>query len=59
MSTSVLTESGHWGAAIGLVILLAVFVATLVWLFRPGSKAEYDRSASLPLDDGERHRKTT
>jgi len=57
--TDVLVNSGHWGAVAGLLILLAVFVATLVWLYRPGAKDEYDRSASLPLDDGEIRRKTT
>ena len=48
----VLVDSGYWGAALGLTILLSVFVATLVWLIRPGSSAEYERNASLPLDDG-------
>jgi len=45
-------EDGSWGAALGLIIFLALFVGMLAWVFRPGAKREYERSAAMPLDDG-------
>jgi cbb3-type cytochrome oxidase subunit 3 len=34
-----------------LLFFLAVFVAVLLWIYRPGSARVYARSAALPLDD--------
>ncbi len=52
MIRSLLLESGSWGAALGLIVFLALFVGMLVWVFRPGSKRKYERNAAIPLDDG-------
>jgi len=52
MIRSILMETGSWGAALGLIVFLALFAGMLFWVFRPGSKREYERSAAMPLDDG-------
>lgn len=52
MIRSLLLESGSWGAALGLIVFLALFVGMLVWVFRPGSKRKYERNAAIPLHDG-------
>jgi len=35
----------------GLVALVVMFVAILVWVFRPGSKQAYDEISKIPLKD--------
>ena len=35
----------------GLVYLAAVFVAVVVWAFRPGSKKHYEDAANIPLKE--------
>jgi cbb3-type cytochrome oxidase subunit 3 len=50
--TSLLSGPTYWGAALGLLVLLGVFIAALLWMFRPGAGPEYRRGAALPLDDG-------
>jgi cbb3-type cytochrome oxidase subunit 3 len=40
------------GPAFVLLLFLALFAGMLVWIFRPGSKATYDRDARLPLEGG-------
>jgi cbb3-type cytochrome oxidase subunit 3 len=52
MIRTLLLEAASWGAKWGLLLFLALFAATLAWVFRPGAKREYDRSAAIPLDDG-------
>lgn len=34
-----------------LVILFIASILLLIWVFRPGSKKEYDRVSRLPLED--------
>ena len=36
----------------GLVAMFAFFVATAIFVFRPGSKAHYDEAARIPLKNG-------
>ncbi|MFI5400489.1 MAG: cbb3-type cytochrome c oxidase subunit 3 [SAR324 cluster bacterium] len=50
--TSLLNGPPSWGATLGIGVLMAVFIAALLWMFRPGAKAEYRHGAELPLDDG-------
>lgn len=46
---------GHAGlsiyAQIALVIFVVVFVAIIVWVFRPGARERFRRDAMMPLDD--------
>jgi cbb3-type cytochrome oxidase subunit 3 len=49
-----LSGQSYWGAALGLLVFLGVFIAALLWMFRPGAGAEYRHGARLPLDDGTR-----
>jgi cbb3-type cytochrome oxidase subunit 3 len=56
--TAVLNGQSYWGAALGLLVLLGVFVAVLMWMFRPGAGPEYQHGARLPLDDGTRGNST-
>lgn len=51
MIRSLLLDSGIWGAALGLVLFLALFVGMVVWVFRPGARRTYEHSAEIPLDD--------
>jgi len=50
--SSLLSGHSYWGAALGILVLMAIFIAAVAWLFRPGANAEYRRAAQLPLDDG-------
>ena len=34
----------------GLVILAAIFVILIVWLFRRGSTSKYERAARIPME---------
>ncbi|MCA3560462.1 MAG: cbb3-type cytochrome c oxidase subunit 3 [Aestuariivirga sp.] len=36
----------------GLVAMFLFFIGAIVFVFRPGSKAEYERLAKIPLDNG-------
>lgn len=38
---------------LSLLIFMAIFVGTLVWIFRPGATAAYERRSRLPLADDE------
>jgi cbb3-type cytochrome oxidase subunit 3 len=38
---------------LSLALFLAVFVGAVVWMFRPGARADYERRAQLPLRDDE------
>jgi len=39
----------HHAPVIGLVFFFTFFTATLIWVFRPGSKADYMAKACIPL----------
>lgn len=36
-------------ANIGLVIFFGFFVGVIFWVFRPGAKASFDKTANIPL----------
>jgi len=40
------------GPTMVTVMFVAIFLGTLVWIYRPGSKRYYDHQANLPLEDG-------
>ena len=50
--TALLNEQPLWGAALGLLVFLGVFVAALFWMYHPGAALEYRHGADLPLNDG-------
>ncbi len=54
MIRMLLESPNYWGTALGLTLFLGIFIATLLWMYRPGAREEYLRSASLPLEDGAR-----
>lgn len=35
---------------IGVVFFFTFFLGVLIWVFRPGSKKEYEEIANIPLD---------
>jgi len=35
----------------GTILFVALFIGTLVWIFRPGSNRHYDHQSHLPLED--------
>jgi cytochrome c oxidase cbb3-type subunit 4 len=37
-----------------LVIMVVVFIAVVVFVFRPGSKKQYDRASQIPLKNGDK-----
>jgi cbb3-type cytochrome oxidase subunit 3 len=37
--------------AVALLLFMGIFIGVLVWIFRPGSRAQYDHEARLPLED--------
>lgn len=39
--------------SIGLVIFVCVFVAAVIYTFRPGAKAQMDDHANIPLNEDE------
>lgn len=36
-----------------LLLMAGFFVGTIAFVFRPGSKAQYERAAQIPLRDNE------
>lgn len=41
---------------IAVVLFVSIFIAALLWVYRPGGKAVYQRHQELPFDDeGGRH----
>jgi cbb3-type cytochrome oxidase subunit 3 len=36
-----------------LLFFFLFFIAVALWIFRPGSKAQYEKNASIPLRDDE------
>lgn len=38
-------------AEIAIVLFVGVFVGSIVWMFRPGSKRAYAERSRMPLDD--------
>jgi cbb3-type cytochrome oxidase subunit 3 len=39
----------------GLFIFLGLFVAILVWLFRPGASEKYEQYGEIPFKEGEKN----
>jgi cytochrome c oxidase cbb3-type subunit 4 len=39
------------GPTLVTILFVTIFLGTLVWIFRPGSKRFYDERARLPLED--------
>ena len=37
----------------GMLLFIAFFIGVLIYTFRPGNKAKFDRAAHLPLERGE------
>jgi len=53
MIRSWLTDLGFtWGPTLALLLFFGLFIAVLVWVFRPGSRKAYEHEARLPLEDG-------
>jgi cbb3-type cytochrome oxidase subunit 3 len=40
-------------AEISVALFFGVFIGSFFWAYRKGAKAEYDRRAFMPLDDGQ------
>lgn len=38
---------------LSLVLFVLLFVGAIVWIYRPGASADYERRAQLPLCDDE------
>lgn len=36
---------------IAVVLFVAIFTAAVIWVFRPGGKAVYQRHQEIPFDD--------
>jgi cytochrome c oxidase cbb3-type subunit 4 len=39
----------HFADSWGLLALALVFLAILIWVFRPGSKRTYEKQADIPF----------
>jgi cytochrome c oxidase cbb3-type subunit 4 len=44
-------EMRHFADSWGLVYLLVIFIAVLVFVFRPGSRRRYEEAARIPLKE--------
>jgi cytochrome c oxidase cbb3-type subunit IV len=42
----------HLADSWGLLAMFAFFVATAIFVFRPGSRSHYDEAARIPLKNG-------
>jgi len=42
----------HFADSWGLVAMFAFFIVVVVFVFRPGSKQQYDEAARIPLKTG-------
>lgn len=47
------TALRHFADSWALLGMAGFFVGVVVFAFRPGSKAQYDRAAQIPLRDNE------
>ena len=45
------TQLRQFADSWGLVYMMLIFLFVLFYIFRPGSKAYYDRQARIPLDE--------
>ena len=45
------------GPTLVTILFVGLFLATLIWIFRPGSRRFYDQQAQLPLEDGAQTRR--
>ena len=43
-------------ALVSLVLFFTLFVGILIWVLRPGSSAEFEKHANIPLKDNENDR---
>lgn len=43
----------HFADSWGLLYMMAIFIAVVFFLVRPGAKASARAAARIPLDDGE------
>jgi cytochrome c oxidase cbb3-type subunit 4 len=51
------TAMRHFADSWGLVLMFGFFIAVIAFVFRPGSKAKYDRAANIPLrDNGDKNK---
>jgi len=41
----------HFADSWALLALTAIFIFVMLFIFRPGSRAQYDHAARIPLDD--------
>lgn len=41
----------HFADSWGLVYLLVIFIAVIVFVFRPGSRRRYEEAARIPLKE--------
>lgn len=48
-----MTWLSEYAGIIGLLFFFAFFLAVLLWVFRPGSKADYQKKAQIPLKEDE------
>ncbi len=39
----------HFSSSWGLVYLFSVFIVVVLFVFRPGSKKQYDETSQIPL----------
>jgi len=39
-------------AGIALVLFISLFAGMMLWVFRPGSRKQYQERARMPLDEG-------
>ena len=45
----------HYAGLIGLLFFFTFFTLTAFWVFRPGSKQDYDAKSFIPLNEDGPH----
>jgi cytochrome c oxidase cbb3-type subunit IV len=50
--------SAAWGHVVGVftVVIMLTFIAIWLWAWLPHHKRDFDKLASLPMDDGDEER---
>ena len=52
MNREVMTDMGMTlGPSVALLLFVGLFVAVVLWIYRPGSRQTYQDEARLPLED--------
>ena len=51
MSDFAFNFASAYAGLIGLLFFFAFFVIMLIWIFRPGSKKQYQNDALIPFKD--------